>query len=120
MHYTRMQVKPDVASQHDQAQDSRRLCVFGRGCLSCQSLFKAVVVGLKLSVVLTLLLGAVANLYIWATLQPVMNRLQPVIHSVDHVVERANVVFYIFYQLGCNSSQLIPPALCAQLETSIH
>jgi hypothetical protein len=107
-----MQIKPTVAVPANSESCARP---------SLSSSFVWIMTaGLKTLVVLTLLLGAVANLYIWATLQPVMNRLGPVIHNVDHVVDRANVVFYIFYQLGCNSSQLIPPVLCAQLETGIH
>ena len=108
-----MQVKPTVVTSAS-TESCVRLSSPGS---SCAWILTA---GLRALVVLTLLLGAIANLYIWATLQPVMNRLGPVIHNVDHVVDRANVVFYIFYQLGCNSSQFIPPALCAQLETGIH
>ena len=69
---------------------------------------KAMYMAVKLAVVVLLTVSAIVNIYTSV-------KLEPVVHNIDAVVKKANILYDLVYYFGCNASQVVPVAECALL-----
>ena len=70
--------------------------------------WRVCVVAARVAFAALLMLSALLNIF-------TSLHLAPVVDKVNSIFERADVLFYTVYQLGCNYSHFIPPNQCAKL-----
>ena len=92
MQFTLLQDVPVDEPKPDRFASARRLCIFA----------------FRLCFFTLMTLSALLNIY-------TSLHLAPVVTKVNSLFERADVLFYTVYKLGCNMSNFIPPNQCAQL-----